>query len=551
MLGAPTCLRNPALEIETKGFRMAGEFVASGELEVAVVVDGGFVASFERLVVAEQASVLRAARRVTGRRELAEDAAQEALLHALRQGPRVLAAREPGRVLRWLATRHACMELRARRRIDAALAAQAAQSALAAPASRGDEANLANDSELDVVGPGDSRAEHADELQRVRSELARLPPELREALRLRFVQALTYQEIARSLSISDATAHAHVRRGLDALRSRLGARRHALGGLGGFAALTRWLPPSIGQRELVRGTLSTFERLGAWLRRFGLASGMAGGLVLGVVALDRGASRSSSFESSLAPTLDAQRPSSAPSRSNDFLADSEFPTDLAELTRRVPLSAYLDAGGTLPPFAPPSVTALPARVSGRVLDDRGQRLRNALVELEVAVPGVDLALSVARATTDASGDFVLEDVPAATALMLRVRFANATIVQHPIELEPGASVALGTLVAGVPVDTTAGAFALDLTVTDARGHAVADAIVTLARRHDDLGGSIAIARDDAGRTDRDGRLVLAGQWLGRKRLELRHGGATLVHDLSIESTGTHALELIAPAITPD
>ncbi|MCC7171321.1 MAG: sigma-70 family RNA polymerase sigma factor [Planctomycetes bacterium] len=506
---------------------------------MAVVVDGGFVASFVRLVVAEQASVLRAARRVTGRRELAEDAVQEALLHALRQGPRVLAAREPGRVLRWLATRHACMELRARRRIDAA------QAAHTNPA---DEASHPHP--VDVVGPWESSAERADELNRVRLELARLPLELQDALRLRFVQGRTYQDIARALSISDATAHARVRRGLDALRSRLGSRSDALGGFGGFAALTRWLRGSIGETLFVRGGHSVFERLVAWLRRFGLASGVAGGLVLGVVALDRGASSSSSLESALAPTLDAQRPSSTPSRSIDSLA-SEVPTDLAELARRVPLSAYLDAGGSLPPFAPPSVTALPARLIGRVLDDRGQRLRDALVELEAAVPGVDLALSVARTSTDASGDFVLDDVPAATALTLRVRFANATIVLRPLELEPGASVALGTLVAGVPVDTTAGAFTVDLTVRDAGGNPVADAIVTLARRHLELNGSTAIARDDGGRTDRNGRILLDGRWLGHKRVELRHGGATLVHDISIESDGVHTFEWTAPAITPD
>lgn len=486
------------------------------------MVDVGFVASFERLVVAEQASVLRAARRVTGRLELAEDAAQEALLHALRQGPRVLAAREPGRVLRWLATRHACMELRARKRIDASCGTDAAM-------------GLAQGRE---VGP-----ERADELLRVKAELARLPRALGEALALRFAEGATYQAIALRLGISEATAHSRVRRGLEALRLRLGPRRSGLGAwsLWGWPGASTW-------RALwnsVRGT--TWVRRG--LRGLAASASMAASVGFVVWGMGRGASGLPSFDAAVAPTVELAPPASSALGVDE--PSSLDPFDRSTWGRRVPLSAYLDAGGSLPPFAPPSVSAPPARLLGRVLDDRGQRLRDALVELEVAVPGVDLALSVARTTTDASGDFVLDDVPAATALTLRVRFANATIVQRPIELEPGAAVALGTLVAGVPVDTTAGAFTVDITVKDARGKPVADAIVTLARRHLDLSGWTAIARDDAGRTDRNGRILLDGRWLGRKRVELRHGGATLVHDISIESDGTHGLELIAPAITPD
>lgn len=493
--------------------------------------DGGFAASFERLVVAEHASVVRAARRVTGRADLAEDAAQEALLHALRQGPRVLAAREPGRVLRWLATRHACMELRARRRIDSARDADAI----------GEDAPKA--------GTHGAGAERDDELMRVRDELLRLPRAWREALTLRFEHGATYQEIARRLSISDATAHARVRRGLDALRVRLGSRRRGLGAwsLVGWPMASSELPngasPSPSNPLLRRLVELLLDRpwLRGGLRSWAAAVSVAASVLVGVVLMDRGASSPSGSGSALAPAVVREsHPAS--------LAELDPPIDAFDPStwgHRVPLSAYLDAGGSLPAVAPPSVTASPARLTGRLLDDRGQRLAGAVVDLEASVPGVDLALSMARTTTDDSGDFELSDVPAATPLMLRVRFANATIVERPLELDPGSTHALGSIVAAVAVDATRGPFALAVRVVDARGNPVPDVAVTLSRRHVDVAGDTALARDSAGRTDASGRITLTGRFLGRKQLELRRGADTIVHDFTLETAGDHALVLSA------
>jgi RNA polymerase sigma factor (sigma-70 family) len=487
---------------------------------VAVVVDGGFAASFERLVVAEHASVVRAARRVTGRADLAEDAAQEALLHALRQGSRVLAAREPGRVLRWLATRHACMELRSRRRIDGACEASDSLGAMA-----GRER-----------GP-----ERDDELRRVRAELARLPVELRDALTLRFDDGATYQSIAERLSISEATAHARVRRGLDALRRRLVPRRSALSALVlrwcSDAPFGRWLrapsrlSPAAPTNPLSWGVV-------------GVAASITIGLSVWWLATDRRASPLPAAESASVPARDVGRPPRPEASASSALELDAL--DPSTWGHRVPLSAYLDAGGTLPAVAPPSVAVEPARLLGRVLDPRGQRLAGAVVELEAAVPGVDLALSVARTTTDASGDFALSDVPGATPLVLRVRYANATIALRPIELVPGASTSMGTLTTDVAVDAVEQAFALLLDVRDEQGRPLPDVIVTLSRRHVDVANATALARDAAGRTDADGRILLDGRFLGRKRLELRVGSTTFVHDFTLETAGDHALTLSAP-----
>ena len=59
----------------------------------------------------------------------------------------------------------------------------------------------------------------SDELRgRVAAELAGLPPDQRDALRLRVVEERPYGDVARSLRITEQTARARVSRGLRALR---------------------------------------------------------------------------------------------------------------------------------------------------------------------------------------------------------------------------------------------------------------------------------------------------------------------------------------------
>ena len=63
---------------------------------------------------------------------------------------------------------------------------------------------------------------------RVRAGLGELSGDQREALRLRVVEELTYEEVARRLGVSEPTARARVSRGLRALGRVLGED----GGLG-------------------------------------------------------------------------------------------------------------------------------------------------------------------------------------------------------------------------------------------------------------------------------------------------------------------------------
>jgi len=64
----------------------------------------------------------------------------------------------------------------------------------------------------------------------LRAELARLTADQREAVRLRVVEERPYEEVARMLGVSEATARARVSRGLRALASWL-EPAHARGGL--------------------------------------------------------------------------------------------------------------------------------------------------------------------------------------------------------------------------------------------------------------------------------------------------------------------------------
>jgi RNA polymerase sigma-70 factor, ECF subfamily len=55
----------------------------------------------------------------------------------------------------------------------------------------------------------------------VTAQLARLPPEQRDALRMRFVDELGYPEVARRLQVSEDAARARVSRGLRRLAAAL------------------------------------------------------------------------------------------------------------------------------------------------------------------------------------------------------------------------------------------------------------------------------------------------------------------------------------------
>lgn len=78
--------------------------------------------------------------------------------------------------------------------------------------------------EPDEQGP-ESSALRREDLDEVLAAMADLPPHYRAALSLRYLQELSYQEVADALAIPLGTVKTHLHRARAALKVRLGARR--------------------------------------------------------------------------------------------------------------------------------------------------------------------------------------------------------------------------------------------------------------------------------------------------------------------------------------
>lgn len=77
----------------------------------------------------------------------------------------------------------------------------------------------------------DQRLARNEDALAARELLSTLPPQQREAIELAVLHGLTHQEVSQKLDIPLGTVKAHVRRGLQRLRDRLGAQNPSLGGL--------------------------------------------------------------------------------------------------------------------------------------------------------------------------------------------------------------------------------------------------------------------------------------------------------------------------------
>ena len=140
------------------------------------------------------------ARGVVGSPEEAEDVAQEVLrkVATVQEAPRSPWA--------WLTTVTYRTAVDARRRI------QRREAALAGLPGRGPSASAAD------------LAAQADEARRARAALEGLNDPYRAALRLRYLEGLSYAEIAIRLDTIERTARTWVGRGLMQLRARLGGK---------------------------------------------------------------------------------------------------------------------------------------------------------------------------------------------------------------------------------------------------------------------------------------------------------------------------------------
>jgi RNA polymerase sigma-70 factor (ECF subfamily) len=190
----------------------APAFLPSPDLRLADLVHEvarGSASAFERLYDAVADQVYGVALRVLRDPELAEDAAQEALLEVWTTAPRFETAR--GSARGWILTiAHRRAVDRVRREESHASRARAAHAAAFTSA-------RADDGPARVVDA--LQAEW--EATRVRRALARLSELQREALSLAYWKGLTHSEVASELGIPLGTAKARLRDGLLRMRDLL------------------------------------------------------------------------------------------------------------------------------------------------------------------------------------------------------------------------------------------------------------------------------------------------------------------------------------------
>jgi RNA polymerase sigma-70 factor (ECF subfamily) len=72
---------------------------------------------------------------------------------------------------------------------------------------------------------GECAMEPSDDIEAIRREIDRLPPDQQEALRLYYSESLTYRELAKRLGVSVATVNSRLTKARKTLRERLKARR--------------------------------------------------------------------------------------------------------------------------------------------------------------------------------------------------------------------------------------------------------------------------------------------------------------------------------------
>lgn len=449
-------------------------------------------------IASEREELIAGAQRITRRRDLAEDATQDAFVRAWRKREQWTAAHEPRAVLRWLTRLHAGMA----RRSEARHRGERDLDRLAEV--------LASDATLD-----------REEADRAWLEVSRLPRPIREAIELRFREGLTFLAIARRCGIAEGTAHERVERGIESLRKRM-SKPTDRASRGAWCFLP-W-------RRLRDGFGLSLHPI-SWIAALGIGAGM---VALGM--------RPTVGDDAL-PVVAELAPSSSP-RST---AAVEF--DLDVFRQRVDLDSYLDAGGSLPPpsFQAPREIP-PVSVRGRALDAGGRALDDARVELRRKIAGRALEIVVDRVETDFDGSFVFDHVPLDGALRLVILRRTLVALERDLELAPNETHDLGMLVTDARIEDRRGEYSLELTLRDPLGRPIADSPVTLSRRLDAYSRASAFEHEDSGRTDSEGRIHLTGDWLGGKRVEVgipdpNESSPAHSIEFSIEREGTQAVQL--------
>jgi len=173
------------------------------DLALARALAGGDEDAFQLLVDQQAPVVFRLCYRILGRREEAEDAAQEAFVLAYRA---LGTYRGDGPAAAWIA-RIATRECWRRAASSARRSATTMRLDDAMAATLPDTADPTRD------------AIAAEEADAVRSAVAALPDPYREVIALRYFGELSLADIAASTGRPEATVKTHLRRGLERLRT--------------------------------------------------------------------------------------------------------------------------------------------------------------------------------------------------------------------------------------------------------------------------------------------------------------------------------------------
>jgi RNA polymerase sigma-70 factor (ECF subfamily) len=181
--------------------------------ELMELVDAGDTRAFEVIFDRHSGAGYSLALRMCGRRALAEDIVQEALLSLWRSGAGYDRAR--GSVRSWVLSAVHNRAVDALRRAGAKAGRDVSDEGIA--------------ERLPARDATDAEVERREESRRVRGALRELPPDQRQVIELAYFGGLSHSQIAEVLELPPGTVKGRMRLGLTKMRSALGeAERVAL-----------------------------------------------------------------------------------------------------------------------------------------------------------------------------------------------------------------------------------------------------------------------------------------------------------------------------------
>jgi RNA polymerase sigma-70 factor (ECF subfamily) len=203
--------RSPLIS-RRRSSRAAASLHRLADEELMAMVAANEAAAFETVLERHLDVAFALAYRMVGRRQVAEDVVQEALLSVWRSGARY--DRSRGSVRTWLLGIVHNRAIDMLRRHDAREALDVSDEGL--------EEHLLASAHTETEA---ARRQDADE---IRSAVSELPPEQLKVIELAFFGGFTHTEIASMLDLPVGTVKGRMRLGLHKLREQLGDRQEML-----------------------------------------------------------------------------------------------------------------------------------------------------------------------------------------------------------------------------------------------------------------------------------------------------------------------------------